>query len=81
MINVITITGIGDHLQPVWLITFTGMRSNLEYLFGFVTADDGQPRFAALWTHDREAEKRAFEDAVDFITARLSKHPDAFVYH
>ena len=55
--------------------------SNLEYLFGFVTADDGQPRFAALWTHDREAEKRAFEDAVDFITARLSKHPDAFVYH
>jgi hypothetical protein len=24
---VITITGIGDHLQPEWLITFTGMRS------------------------------------------------------
>ena len=22
----ITITGIGDHLQPDWLITFTGMR-------------------------------------------------------
>ena len=27
VISVITITGIGDHLQPVWLITFTGMRS------------------------------------------------------
>ncbi len=27
MISVITITGIGDHLQPEWLITFTGMRS------------------------------------------------------
>ncbi|MEN3348512.1 MAG: transporter, family, multidrug resistance protein, partial [Bradyrhizobium sp.] len=26
MISVITITGIGDHLQPEWLITFTGMR-------------------------------------------------------
>ena len=26
VISVITITGIGDHLQPVWLITFTGMR-------------------------------------------------------
>jgi len=24
---VITITGIGDHLQPEWLITFTGMRN------------------------------------------------------
>ena len=33
MISVITITGIGDHLQPVWLITFTGMRS----------VDDGKP--------------------------------------
>jgi hypothetical protein len=28
VISVITITGIGDHLQPVWLITFTGMRKN-----------------------------------------------------
>jgi hypothetical protein len=26
VISVITITGIGDHFQPVWLITFTGMR-------------------------------------------------------
>jgi hypothetical protein len=24
VISVITITGIGDHLQPVWLITFAG---------------------------------------------------------
>jgi hypothetical protein len=27
VISVITITGIGDHFQPVWLITFTGMRN------------------------------------------------------
>ena len=26
MNSVITITGIGDHLQPEWLITFTGIR-------------------------------------------------------
>jgi uncharacterized protein len=55
--------------------------SNLEYLFGFVTADNGQPRFAALWAHDRQAEKRGFEEAIDFITARLAEHPEAFVYH
>jgi predicted RecB family nuclease len=55
--------------------------SNLEYLFGFVTAGDGQLRFAALWAHDRQAEKRVFEDAIDLITARLEKHPNAFVYH
>ena len=27
VIGVITITGFGDHLQPEWLITFTGMRN------------------------------------------------------
>jgi hypothetical protein len=27
--SVITITGIGDHLQPEWLITFTGIRNKL----------------------------------------------------
>jgi hypothetical protein len=30
VISVITITGIGDHLQPVWLITFTGIRKLLR---------------------------------------------------
>lgn len=53
----------------------------LEYLFGFVTAEDGESRFTAFWAHDREAEKRAFENAIDFITARLERHPNAFVYH
>jgi uncharacterized protein len=56
-------------------------RSNLEYLFGFVTIKDGQPRFTALWAHDRQAEKRVFEETIDFISARLEKHPNAFVYH
>jgi len=28
VISVITITGIGDHLQPEWLITFTGTRTH-----------------------------------------------------
>jgi hypothetical protein len=30
VISVITITGIGNHLQPEWLIIFTGMR---RYVF------------------------------------------------
>jgi predicted RecB family nuclease len=54
---------------------------SLEYLFGFITVDDGEPRFTAYWAHDRRAEKLAFESAMDFITARLEKHPDAFLYH
>jgi hypothetical protein len=31
VISVITITGIGDHLQPEWLITFTGMRTSAPF--------------------------------------------------
>ena len=26
---------------------------SLEYLFGFITVDDGEPRFTAYWAHDR----------------------------
>jgi predicted RecB family nuclease len=54
---------------------------SLEYLFGFITVDNGEPRFTAYWAHDRQAEKRAFEAAMDFIVTRLEAHPDAFVYH
>jgi uncharacterized protein len=67
----------------------------LEYLFGAVTtADDplarpgeGEPaggggeRFHAFWAHDRTAEKRAFEEFVDFATARVDADPGAHVYH
>lgn len=53
----------------------------LEYLFGFVTEEAEEPRFTAFWGHDRAGEKQAFEQAVDFITARLSAAPDAHIYH
>ncbi len=54
---------------------------SLEYLFGLVALDDGVPRYTAFWAHDRQAEKRAFEDAMDFIAARLDARPNAHVYH
>lgn len=53
----------------------------LEYLFGFVHHDAGKEQFTAYWAHNRADEKTAFEAAVDFITARLAKHPGAHVYH
>lgn len=54
----------------------------LEYLFGVVTFDDtGDDRFHAFWAHDREAEKRAFEAFMDFVTERIARHPQAHVYH
>jgi uncharacterized protein len=61
--------------------------TGLEYLFGAVTADDG--KFHAFWgcdqsdqpTDDRAAEKRAFEQFVDFIVERRRRYPSLHVYH
>ncbi|MER6669931.1 TM0106 family RecB-like putative nuclease, partial [Amycolatopsis japonica] len=52
----------------------------LEYLFGAVTEDDGT-KFTPFWAHNRSQEKRAFEEFVDFATARLAEHPGSHVYH
>lgn len=53
----------------------------LEYLFGFVTAEDGQEAFHEFWAHDRAEEKAAFQAAIDFIQNRLAQYPDAHIYH
>src|SRR5580658_6653576 len=57
----------------------------LQYLFGVVdTADldsSGQPRYTAFWAFGRQGEKRAFEELVDFITARRAVCPGLHVYH
>jgi uncharacterized protein len=54
--------------------------SGLEYLFGAVTVEAGQ-RFTPFWAHSRLEEKRAFEEFVDFATARLADDPEAHIYH
>jgi predicted RecB family nuclease len=57
----------------------------LQYLFGIVdTADrdeQGRPRYTQLWAFDRDDEKRAFEELIDFITERRRRHPGLHVYH
>jgi uncharacterized protein len=57
----------------------------LQYLFGIVdTADidaQGRPRYTQIWAFDRQEEKRAFEELIDFITERRRRHPGLHVYH
>jgi predicted RecB family nuclease len=57
----------------------------LQYLFGIVdTADSdasGAPRYTEFWAFDRAGEKRAFEELIDFITARRAGSPGLHVYH
>src|SRR6266545_2197199 len=37
----------------------------LEYLFGVLWLEDGEKQFKPFWAHDREGERRAFEQFVD----------------
>jgi predicted RecB family nuclease len=50
----------------------------LEYLFGVMDRDGN---FKAFWAHDRDEEKRAFEQLVDFVHERLERDPSMHVYH
>jgi predicted RecB family nuclease len=63
----------------------------VEYLFGILepglAGPDGGPAFHAFWGVDEaghvtpEAEKRAFEQAIDLMIGRLAKDPGIHVYH
>ena len=56
-------------------------QGSLEYLFGFHYLEDGEDTYTAFWARDKAGERKAFEDALDFITMRLAQYPQAFVYH
>ena len=53
----------------------------LEYLFGLYFFDTGKAVFKPFWAHSRSEEKKAFEDFIDFVAARLRKFPGAHIYH
>lgn len=53
----------------------------LEYLFGAITHDKDADEFTPFWAHSAEAEKKAFEDFVDWVQARRESWPDLHIYH
>ena len=53
----------------------------LEYLFGIYYFDEGKPIFTPFWGHDREQERQAFSDFMDFVVARKAQFPSMHIYH
>ncbi|SLN46170.1 hypothetical protein TRL7639_02515 [Falsiruegeria litorea R37] len=49
----------------------------LEYLHGIWDGKD----FTAFWAHDRTEEKQALIDLFSFFEERISRHPNARIYH
>ena len=53
----------------------------LEYLFGLYYFDNGKPIFRPFWGHDREQERQAFSDFMDFVVGRKKRFPEMHIYH
>ncbi len=53
----------------------------LEYLFGIVEVDRGDPVFRTFWAHDRAQERQALVDFVGYLTERRARWPGLHVYH
>jgi uncharacterized protein len=54
----------------------------LEYLHGATTIEaDGSLAFHDWWAHDEAAERRAFEEFVDWAWARWREDPTMHIYH
>lgn len=69
--------------DPLWQESATGVWG-LEYLFGVIEAPTGPGVpgvFKPFWAHDREAEKQAFLDFLEYVQKRRQDYPDMHVYH
>ena len=53
----------------------------LEYLFGLYYFDAGKAVFKAFWAHNREEERRALTEFIDFVMARRAAYPGMHIYH
>jgi predicted RecB family nuclease len=54
----------------------------LEFLFGWVElAENGEELYRTLWARDRDEERRAFEELVDYLVERHRRFPGMHVYH
>jgi predicted RecB family nuclease len=53
----------------------------LEYLFGWVYLENGEPHDDCIWAEDRATERAGFERLVDLIVERRRRFPGMHIYH
>ncbi|WP_395638819.1 TM0106 family RecB-like putative nuclease [Pseudolysinimonas sp.] len=64
--------------DPLW--TSNGLDWGLDYLWGLITLEP-EEKFTAFWAHDRDEEKQALIDFLEFVQARRKAHPGLHIYH
>ncbi|EMQ97903.1 TM0106 family RecB-like putative nuclease [Paeniglutamicibacter gangotriensis] len=66
--------------DPLWQDPFDDSWG-LEYLFGVIEIDTGEPVFKPFWAHSRAGERKAFTDFVAYVEARRAQYPKMKIYH
>jgi uncharacterized protein len=74
-----------DHLADVFfdMEGYPLVPGGLEYLFGasVVNAKTGALDFSDWWAHNRDEEKVAFEQFIDWVHKRWKENPGMHIYH
>src|SRR5205823_1868013 len=55
--------------------------NGLEYLFGWITEEDGLLKYNSLMALSPAEEKKAFENFIDTMMLRWKEFPDMHIYH
>ena len=65
------IESVEDHIYP----------GGLEYLLGIYYIENDKEKFKALWSHDKEEEKKNLIEFFDFTKSHFKKYPSSKIYH
>ena len=60
---------------------FPIVEGGLEYLWGNSFIENGSLTFKDFWAHNRDEEKRLFEDFIDWVMERWEQDPNMHIYH
>ena len=56
-------------------------QGGLEYLLGIYFIENGKEKFKALWSHNKEEEKKNLIEFFDFTKSHFKKYPNSKIYH
>src|SRR5210317_1936149 len=65
------IESVEDHIYP----------GGLEYLLGIYYIENGKENFKALWSHNKEEEKKNLIEFFDFTKSHFKKYPNSKIDH
>ena len=56
-------------------------KTGLEYLFGLYYFENDKPKFKYFEAHNKNEEKKALVNLLEFIGEHLKKYPESYIYH